>query len=47
MFNHKHTMKNLHVHTHLLIILGAHPLDVTVDDDKAEEPADFRLGLSI
>ena len=34
--------------THLLITLGAQPLDSPVDDVTAVElPADFRLGLSI
>lgn len=40
----------MHTHrqTHLVVTLGAHPLDVTVEDVTAVElPADFRLGLSI
>ena len=40
-------MVDMRIHTHLLITLGAHPLDVTVDVDTAEVPADFRLSLSI
>ena len=35
-------------HTHLVVTLGEHPLDVTVEGVTAVElPADFRLGLSI